>query len=198
MTRAIDRLIVSGAIDPSGRPIARRRSAGCSTGSTRATTSRPQARIRPSSRGGTRASSFASTARRERSAPARARACGAGRRRRTARALRRAAARRRLPSGSSCLRSRLRPTPPLHDVRRLSYSALALFERCSYRYFAERVLRLPRGRRASESSTRSEAGSPEPRSATPFTGCSRRSPSTLRLLRLVPSSRRPCARGTRP
>jgi len=32
--------------------------------------------------------------------------------------------------------------PPAHDVRRLSYSALALFERCSYRYFAERVLRL--------------------------------------------------------
>ena len=27
----------------------------------------------------------------------------------------------------------------LHDVRRLSYSALALFERCSYRYYAERV-----------------------------------------------------------
>jgi ATP-dependent helicase/nuclease subunit A len=33
--------------------------------------------------------------------------------------------------------------PALHDVRRLSYSALALFERCSYRYFAERVLGLP-------------------------------------------------------
>jgi len=31
------------------------------------------------------------------------------------------------------------PQPPLHDVRRLSYSALALFERCSYRYYAERV-----------------------------------------------------------
>jgi ATP-dependent helicase/nuclease subunit A len=31
------------------------------------------------------------------------------------------------------------PAPPLHDVRTLSYSALALFERCSYRYFAERV-----------------------------------------------------------
>jgi ATP-dependent exoDNAse (exonuclease V) beta subunit len=29
--------------------------------------------------------------------------------------------------------------PPLHRVRRLSYSALALFERCSYRYYAERV-----------------------------------------------------------
>ncbi|MBA2296960.1 MAG: UvrD-helicase domain-containing protein [Actinobacteria bacterium] len=32
------------------------------------------------------------------------------------------------------------PTPPLHDVKRLSYSALALFERCSYRYYAERVV----------------------------------------------------------
>jgi ATP-dependent exoDNAse (exonuclease V) beta subunit len=31
------------------------------------------------------------------------------------------------------------PEPPLHRVRRLSYSALALFERCSYRYYVERV-----------------------------------------------------------
>jgi ATP-dependent exoDNAse (exonuclease V) beta subunit len=31
------------------------------------------------------------------------------------------------------------PEPPLHDVRRLSFSSLALFERCSYRYYAERV-----------------------------------------------------------
>jgi ATP-dependent exoDNAse (exonuclease V) beta subunit len=31
------------------------------------------------------------------------------------------------------------PVPPLHTVRRLSYSALALFERCSYRYYAERI-----------------------------------------------------------
>ncbi len=31
------------------------------------------------------------------------------------------------------------PLPPLHRARRLSYSALALFERCSYRYYAERV-----------------------------------------------------------
>ena len=29
--------------------------------------------------------------------------------------------------------------PPLHKVRRLSYSALALHDRCSYRYYAERV-----------------------------------------------------------
>jgi ATP-dependent helicase/nuclease subunit A len=41
----------------------------------------------------------------------------------------------------------LLPAPPLHRVRRLSYSALALFERCSYRYYAERVagLREERG-----------------------------------------------------
>ncbi len=32
------------------------------------------------------------------------------------------------------------PLPPLHEVRRLSYSALSLFERCSYRYYAERVV----------------------------------------------------------
>jgi ATP-dependent exoDNAse (exonuclease V) beta subunit len=31
------------------------------------------------------------------------------------------------------------PIPPLHRVRRLSYSALALYERCSYRYYVERV-----------------------------------------------------------
>ncbi len=53
-----------------------------------------------------------------------------------------------LPSGSAPIGLQLpeltpAPAPPLHDVRRLSYSALALFERCSYRYFAERVLGLP-------------------------------------------------------
>jgi ATP-dependent exoDNAse (exonuclease V) beta subunit len=41
------------------------------------------------------------------------------------------------------------PAPPAHDVRRLSYSALALFERCSYRFFAERVLGLPQRPRRS-------------------------------------------------
>src|SRR5262249_23710122 len=35
------------------------------------------------------------------------------------------------------------PPPAPHDVSRLSYSAIALFERCSYRYYAERVLGLP-------------------------------------------------------
>ena len=42
------------------------------------------------------------------------------------------------------LRGSVMPTPSPHDVRRLSYSAIALFDRCSYRYFAERVLGLPR------------------------------------------------------
>jgi len=32
------------------------------------------------------------------------------------------------------------PEAPVHDPRRLSYSALALFSRCSYRYYAERVV----------------------------------------------------------
>lgn len=31
------------------------------------------------------------------------------------------------------------PAPPAYRVRRLSYSALALFERCSYRFYAERL-----------------------------------------------------------
>ena len=34
------------------------------------------------------------------------------------------------------------PTPPLHTLRSLSYTALSLFERCSYRYYAERVVGL--------------------------------------------------------
>ena len=34
------------------------------------------------------------------------------------------------------------PEPPAHTIRRLSYSALALFERCSYRFFAERIVGL--------------------------------------------------------
>jgi ATP-dependent helicase/nuclease subunit A len=54
---------------------------------------------------------------------------------------------RDLPAGSTPVALELAPlasvaAPPVHDVRRLSYSALALFERCSYRYFAERVLGL--------------------------------------------------------
>ena len=42
------------------------------------------------------------------------------------------------------------PAPPLHTLRSLSYSALADFERCSYRYYAERVV----GLRSSDASRR--------------------------------------------
>ena len=34
------------------------------------------------------------------------------------------------------------PPPPLHDLRRLSFSALALYGRCSYRWYVERVVGL--------------------------------------------------------
>jgi ATP-dependent exoDNAse (exonuclease V) beta subunit len=44
------------------------------------------------------------------------------------------------------------PTPPEHVPRRLSYSALALFDRCSYRYYAERVAGM-RPRRATRNGT---------------------------------------------
>src|SRR5215212_11151379 len=45
------------------------------------------------------------------------------------------------------------PPPPVHRVRRLSYSALALFERCSYRYYAERVAGLREERRSAPGGT---------------------------------------------
>ncbi len=34
------------------------------------------------------------------------------------------------------------PAPPVHDLRRLSFSALALYDRCSYRWYVERVVGL--------------------------------------------------------
>jgi ATP-dependent helicase/nuclease subunit A len=48
------------------------------------------------------------------------------------------------------------PEPPAYKIRRLSYSALALFERCSYRFYAERVVGLRAGRPAGE--VRGEGG----------------------------------------
>ena len=42
------------------------------------------------------------------------------------------------------------PAPPLHTARSLSYTALSLFKRCSYRYYAERVV----GMKASDDSGR--------------------------------------------
>jgi ATP-dependent helicase/nuclease subunit A len=40
------------------------------------------------------------------------------------------------------------PAPPVHRVRRLSYSALALYDRCAYRFFAERIAGLRERRSA--------------------------------------------------
>ncbi|MBA3718337.1 MAG: PD-(D/E)XK nuclease family protein, partial [Actinobacteria bacterium] len=42
------------------------------------------------------------------------------------------------------------PEPPAYRIRRLSYSALALFERCSYRFYAERIAGMRPKRRAAE------------------------------------------------
>ena len=50
------------------------------------------------------------------------------------------------------------PSPSSHDVRRLSYSAIALFERCSYRYFAERVVGLSARGPAAQGDIRGEGG----------------------------------------
>src|SRR5215210_7749483 len=46
------------------------------------------------------------------------------------------------------------PEPPLHHVRRLSFTALSLFETCGYRYYAERVV----GMRGGESESPGEVG----------------------------------------
>jgi RecB family exonuclease len=35
------------------------------------------------------------------------------------------------------------PAPPAVSLRRISYSGLALYDRCSYRFYAQRLLRLP-------------------------------------------------------
>ena len=40
--------------------------------------------------------------------------------------------------------------PPAHAVRRMSYSGLALYDRCGYRFYAQRLLRLPERERVRE------------------------------------------------
>ena len=146
MTRAIDRLIISGSIDPSGRPTRRRRSAGCSAASMRRRRSRRRRRA-----GGARARRRARDPARRPLAPRRRRRSivevaaedgqlalfddgGAGR-----------ACPRCVPALPPLAEV---PAPPVHRVRRLSFSALALFDRCSYRYYAERVVGHAADRRA--------------------------------------------------
>ena len=67
------------------------------------------------------------------------------------------------------------PEPPLHRVRRLSFTALSTFEQCSYKYFALRVAGMTE--RRPERRGAATAGCARPRSATPSTGCSSRSTS---------------------
>jgi ATP-dependent exoDNAse (exonuclease V) beta subunit len=137
MTRAIDRLVVSGAIDPE-RPQDRetpigwvldRLEAGGSLGEARAG---PVELERGDARFLLRVGRYeAADAERAGEEQAEAQLALFG----------------ELPTGARAGGLELPPLarpadPPLHEVRRLSYSALALFERCSYRYFAERVLGL--------------------------------------------------------
>ena len=82
------------------------------------------------------------------------------------------------------------PEPPLHRVSRLSYSALSLFERCSYRYYAERVAGMkPRAVGAWERG-RGRACI-RPRSVTPCIARSSRSTSRRRRPPGRPARRRP-------
>ena len=153
MTRAIDRLIVSGAIDPE-RTADRSTPIGWVLERLDAYGTVPEVDETPVelARGDAR---FVLSVSRHRADEAvevavESRSPTSSRRRRrvAARPLRRAAdrppaARHRAP------RAQRDRDPSVHDVRRLSYSALALFERCSYRFYAERVLGLPpRERRA--------------------------------------------------
>ena len=151
MTRAIDRLIVSGAIDP-GRDCRPRDSDRLGP--------RPPRRARHRGRGRTRLrrSSIAEDARFvltvNRYAPELAVEVTAETEPDAVDDELQLALFDDVPSGRPRLGIELPelaeiPVPSAHDVRRLSYSALALFERCSYRYFAERVLGLPPRERAS-------------------------------------------------
>ena len=138
MTRAVDRLLVSGA---RRRERATRRSAGCC----RSSIARRSSAARPpcsSSSAAAPRSSSASTARASRSPSWRRPRPGKGSWRCST-----SCRRRRRPAAGSCPSSCRCRSPPLHHVRQLSYSALALFQRCSYRYYAERVAGL-RERRA--------------------------------------------------
>ena len=69
------------------------------------------------------------------------------------------------------------PDPPLHRVARLSFSALSLFERCSYRYYAERVVGMRPDRLGGRCREAAPAPCTRPRSGTPSIGRSSSSTS---------------------
>ncbi len=62
------------------------------------------------------------------------------------------------------------PAPPLHRARRLSFTALSLFERCSYRYYAERVAGMRE--RGASGGVPGVEGLARPSSEVPSTACS--------------------------
>ena len=87
------------------------------------------------------------------------------------------------------------PEPPLHRVARLSFSALSLFERCSYRYYAERVAGMrPVAWDAGDGGR--AAGCTRPRRATRCTACS--SASTSRAPRAARRARASSSRAWYP
>lgn len=51
------------------------------------------------------------------------------------------------------------PAPPVHEVRKLSFTALSSFERCSYRYYAERVAGMAPRREAGDGLAATSVGS---------------------------------------
>ena len=198
MTRAIDRLIVSGSIElrsiRSGRPTSGRRSAGCWGGSTAPTSSVQPARRRSSWSGKARACSCGSTARPRRSSrpsgspwlrssttrpaswlsspPGRSRSC-----------------RRSLPRSRRSRRCRNRrcTTCDASPTARSRSSSAA-------RTATTRSVSRGCGKRGRTAPWPGRRGSSRPRSATPSTACSRSSTSRRRRRRR--STR--CARGIRP
>ena len=193
MTRAIDRLIVSGAVDPSeagrhdadrlGARAARRRRASSRGRRARSSCERDGARVlvrvdRARGRGSRRPE------------PARSPRPGSWR------SSRRSPAAPLPPPAPALPALEPLPAPPLHVSARLSFTALALFERCSYRYYAERVAGHAAARTRGDRRSRRRRARRDARSATPSTGL-------LELVDLARAGRarrleRACARGTRP
>ena len=183
MTRAKERLIVSGSVDLGAEretptPIAwvLDRLAG-----RRGTRGRPAMR-RSSSRAATRGCSSASTGYRPRAGTPAETASPSRRKGQLAlfAALEDVAARPAAPELPPLVAL---PEPPLHRVRRLSFTSLSLFEQCAYKYFARYGARAERAARRGRSSP---ARGPGRRSAARSTRCSSRSTSPRRS---CPSSR---------
>jgi ATP-dependent helicase/nuclease subunit A len=134
MTRAVDRLIISGAVDPTSRRDARAPLRWLLDRLDAEVAELPADRLTEIERGNARVLVRTDSRTTPEAAPAEAVAD-------------------QLPlfvpveGGAARLAPELPPLvpvaePPAHRIKRLSYSALALFERCSYRFYAERIVGL--------------------------------------------------------